>query len=228
MNGIRTTVFDYSAMATAAKQPTSEFSRADEALKRTDPYRFDTADDAKAFWLNVYNFGAMKIAADNYPINSITDRKVSVIGNPWGLNIVNVGGRAYSLREIEKDILLPRFDDPRIVFAVSCAAVSCPDRSATIFSGEELDAQLDAMIRGLLKSPDKGLMLDRVSNTLTLSWIIKADSELFGDDQREGILKFVERYAPADVADWTRRNRKEIKIEFFEHDWTLNDSAQAD
>ncbi|GMR21840.1 MAG: hypothetical protein BMS9Abin37_0158 [Acidobacteriota bacterium] len=228
VNGIRTTVFDYSAMAAAAKQPTSDFSRATETLKQTDPYRFETANRAKAFWLNVYNFGAMKIAADNYPINSITDRKVSVTGDPWGLNIVNVGGRAYSLREIEKKILLPQFGDPRIVFAVSCAAVSCPDRSAAIFSGERLDTQLDTMIRELLTNPEKGLKLDRASNVLTLSWIIKADSELFGNGQKDGILEFVERYAAADVVGWIQENGNEIKVEFFEHDWTLNDSAQAD
>ncbi|MFV2068438.1 MAG: DUF547 domain-containing protein, partial [Pirellulales bacterium] len=120
------------------------------------------------------------------------------------------------------------FDDPRIVFAVSCAAVSCPDRSASIFSGEGLDRQLDAMIRGLMTNPNRGLRLDRANNTLTLSWIIKADSQLFGDGQRTGILELIKRYATEDVVDWIQENGNEIKVEFFKHDWTLNDSAQTD
>ena len=227
VNGIETTVFDYSAMAAAAKRPTSNFSRAVVALRQTDPFRFKTANDAKAFWLNVYNFGAMRIAADNFPINSITDRKVSLISNPWGLNAIDVGGRGYSLREVEKNVLLPKFEDPRIVFAVSCAAVSCPDRSDKIFSGKDLDAQLDAMVRGLFTNPDKGLRLDRENKTLTLSWIIKADRKLFGNGEKEGILQFVERYAPDDVVDWLRQNQNDVKLEYFKHDWTLNDSAQA-
>jgi len=228
VNGTRTTVFDYATIAAQAKLPGSDFSRAAIALEQTDPYRLKTPNEAKAFWINVYNYGAMKIAAENYPINSITDRKVSLIGNPWGLKIVNVGGRSYGLREIEKEILLPQFDDPRIVFAVSCAAVSCPDRSAEIFTGDNLDAQLNQMIRNLLANPDKGLKLDRASNTLTLSWIIKADGELFGDGQRAGMLELVSRYAPADVVQWIGNNRDTITIEFFEHDWTLNDTAQRD
>jgi len=106
--------------------------------------------------------------------------------------------------------------------------VSCPDRSASIFSGEALDRQLDAMIRELMTNPNKGLSLDRAGNTLTLSWIIKADSKLFGDGQREGILELIERYASADVVAWLQEKGDAVEIKFFEHDWTLNDSAQAD
>jgi hypothetical protein len=144
------------------------------------------------------------------------------------LNAIDVGGRGYSLREVEKNVLLPKFEDPRIVFAVSCAAVSCPDRSDKIFSGKDLDAQLDAMVRSLFTNPDKGLRLDRANKTLTLSWIIKADRKLFGNGEKEGILQFVERYAPDDVVDWLRQNQNDVKLEYFKHDWTLNDSAQAD
>jgi len=168
----------------------------------------------------------MKLATDNYPVDSITDKKVSAAGNPWAKKTLRVGEEFYSLGQIEKEILIPTFRDPRIVFAVSCAAVSCPDRPEYIFDPELLDQQLDKLISVFLTNPKKGLYLDKSSNLLTLSWIFKADKHLFGDDS--DIIDFVSRYTPAETAAWLRDNKTELEIDYFEHDWTLNDVAQIE
>jgi len=125
----------------------------------------------------------------------------------------------------KKEILLKRYDDPRIIFAVSCAAVSCPDRIPESFTAARLDNQLDQMIRVFMMNPRKGMYLDKASNTLSLSWILKKDSHLF-PGERGGTLGFITPYLADDVQLWLRDNR--VKIDYFDHDWDLNDIALAD
>ena len=82
IHGIRTTAFDYAGIASEVSRPESDFSQARLALEQVNPDRLGGGDREKAFWINVYNFGAMKLAAENYPVTSITDSKISD-GNPW-------------------------------------------------------------------------------------------------------------------------------------------------
>ncbi len=227
IHGIPTTVFDYAGLASEVGQPESDFEQSLAALKRVDPDQLEGGDREKAFWINVYNLGAMKLVAENYPVTSITDAKIST-GNPWGIPGIQVGQSQYALRQIEKEILLKKFDDPRIVFAVSCAAVSCPDRTSDIFTSERIDEQLDEMIRKLLANPKKGLVIDRERKTITISWIWSADRNLFGDGSDDALLAYVQRYVPEEIQQWIDGARSRIKIAYFEHDWGLNDIALAD
>lgn len=228
IHGISTTVFDYDEWARQVREPKSDFVAALGALRRVSVSDLGGDDHEKAFWINVYNFTAMKLAAENYPVDSITSTKISLIKNPWGLKSIMIGERTYSMKEIERVMLLDKFDDPRIVFAVSCAAVSCPDRTSDVFTEERLDSQLDAMIRTLFTNPDKGLRMDRASNTLTITSIMQADRRLFDERDGNGVLDFVSRYAASDVVDWIRTDRVGIRIQYFEHDWGLNDLAMAE
>jgi hypothetical protein len=151
----------------------------------------------------------VRLVIDHYPVESIRSLSISLFRYPWSKKAIRIGSGSYSLEQIEKDILLTGFDDPRIVFAVSCAAISCPDRMPEPFVGEYLE----------------GLRLDRISRTLTLSWILNKDRRLFGDSE-QGLLGFVQPYLEPDTRDWLKTNP--VTVEFFEHDWTLNDMVQAD
>jgi len=223
VNGIRTTVFDYASMTRAAEMPDSAFRRAERALERVEPGRL-SGDAAKAFWINAYNFGAMRLVVEDYPVDSIRSLRINLFKYPWANEAVMVGGRGYSLKEIEHDALLARFDDPRIVFAVSCAAVSCPDRIAEPFRAASLDDQMNAMIETFLSNPTKGMRLDRQAKVLTLSWIFDKDRHLFARYER-GAVGFAARFLSADAREWLTDN--ELSVRYFDHDWTLNDSAQA-
>lgn len=224
IHGIETTVFDYRRMAADARRPDALFERVRAALRGTDPGRLGAAD-AKAFWINAYNFGAMRLVVDHYPVDSIRSPKISLLGYPWSRTAVVVGGEGYSLNDIEKTQLLARFGDPRIVFGVSCAAVSCPDRMPEAFTAARLDRQLDDLIRRFFANPTKGAALDRGRRVLTLSWILKKDAGLF-PEERGGVLGFVRPYLPAVEQAWLRNHA--VTLQYFDHDWTLNDLAQAD
>jgi len=225
INGIQTTVFDYAQMKQDTQRPDSLFNRTLQAIDRVDPGQLNGDEQAKAFWINAYNFAAMRLVIDHYPVDSIRSLSISLIKYPWSKQAIQIGNTGYSLQQIEKDILLARFKDPRIVFAVSCAAVSCPDRTAETFMADRLDAQLDTMIRRFFKNPGKGLRLDRETRTLTLSWILKKDSQLFENNDR-GVLGFVLPYLEPSIQDWLKTHP--VTIDYFDHDWTLNDLAQAD
>lgn len=222
IHAIETTVFDYAAMQREAGPLIEEIVA---TLERIDPTSIDSDNEAKAFWINVYNFTAMRMVVDAYPVDSITSFKISLIKHPWSKKSINVGGRHYSLSEIEKEILLPRFNDPRIIFAVSCAAVSCPDRTAEPFDGDHLDEQLDGLIGKFFRNPKKGLSLNRETSTLILAWILEKDGHLFQDDDK-AVLGFVTPYLDEEQQGWLVSHQ--VTLDYFEHDWTLNDLAQAD
>ena len=225
IRGVETTVFDYALMTRDARKPGSLFEQALKAIEGVDSTRLQNPNEAKTFWINAYNFAAMRLIVDHYPVDSIRSLSISLIKYPWSKKAIRIGNTRYSLKEIEKDILLGQFNDPRIVFTVSCAAVSCPDRTVKPFSAQMLDEQIDAMIRTFFKNTGKGLRLDRNTRTLTLSWILNKDKHLFQNLER-GILDFIPPYLDKDIRDWLEINP--VEISYFEHNWTLNDLAQAD
>ncbi len=212
IRGVETTVFDYALMTRDARKPGSLFEQALKAIEGVDSTRLQNPNEAKAFWINAYNFAAMRLIVDHYPVDSIRSLSISLIKYPWSKKAIRIGNTRYSLKEIEKDILLGQFNDPRIVFTVSCAAVSCPDRTAKPFSAQ------------MLENPGKGLSLDRSTRTLTLSWILNKDRQLF-QSREKGVLDFILPYLDKDTREWLEVNP--VEISYFEHDWTLNDLAQA-
>ncbi len=225
INGVETTVFDYARMQQDTQRPESLFNRTLQAIERVELGRLKGTNQAKAFWINAYNFAAMRLVVDHYPVDSIRSLSISLFKYPWSKQVIRIGDKPYSLKQIEKDILLAQFKDPRVVFAVSCAAVSCPDRTAEPFVEERLDEQLDTMIRLFFQNPGKGLRLDRETRTLTLSWILKKDRHLF-QENGQNVLGFMLPYLEQDVRNWLKVHT--VTIDYFDHDWTLNDLAQAD
>jgi len=224
IHGISTTVFDYAQMAEDHARPSSPFARAAQSLVLVDPARL-SGDSEKAFWINAYNYGAMRLVVDHYPVDSIRSFKISLIKYPWSKDAVEINGKTYTLNQIEKEILLPKFGDVRILFAVSCAAVSCPDRTAAPFTAAGVDEQLDAMVRTFLANPQKGMHADWDNKTVTLAWILKKDAHLFNDTER-GLIEFVSRYVPERVKSLL--TGPDTTLQYFDHDWTLNDLHQAD
>lgn len=225
IHGIDTTVFDYARAKQDAEQPDSLYARTLKALAQVDPQQLTDEAQAKAFWINAYNMGAIRLVMDHYPVDSITSFKISLVKYPWAKKPVEMQNRRYSLREIEKDILIPRYHDVRVLFAISCAAASCPDRTPEVFTAARLEQQLDALVATFLANPTKGARLDKQDKVLTLSWIFSKDGELF-TALGHGVLAFVLPYFGTDDRQWLAENTVEFR--YLSHDWTLNDLAQAD
>lgn len=81
-----------------------------------------------AFWVDLYNELTVKVVLDHYPVASIMQIGISpglFSFGPWGRKLITIEGEPLSLDDIEHRILRPIWRDPRIHYAVNCAALGC-------------------------------------------------------------------------------------------------------
>ena len=140
-------------------------------IAATDPELLATAEEQLAFWLNAYNAYTLKLIVDRRPEKSITE-----IGDggtapgalpkttPWDLRFADIGGKKYTLNEIEHEVIRRRFKDARAHFALNCASVSCPPLRPEAYSATRLDQQLDEQGRQFLRDGDRN-RFDLASHT---------------------------------------------------------------
>ncbi len=188
-------------------------------------------EERLAFWMNAYNACMLRRVVDRYPIektgglfsrlkNRVADRpanSVWQIGDVFTEAVCEVAGATRSQDEIEHEIIRP-LGDPRIHFAVNCAAVSCPPLAAEAFSSARLEEQLDARVRAFVADP-RYLRIEDEQGTavLRLNRVLDWYNVDFGG--LDGVRDFLVPYLPP--ADRARASAAEVK--FMEYDWTLND-----
>lgn len=207
-----------------------------EALGATDSGQLESnpEDDRLAFWINAYNACMLLRVANHYPIESggtglfgslrnlaagRPDNSVWQIPDVFGEEFCPVAGEARSLDQIEHEIIRPRFGDPRIHFAVNCAAVSCPQLAAEAYVGARLDEQLDRQVRAFIQD-ERHFALELSSPpVLRLNKVLDWYAVDFGGQGGLAGLfaPYVEPRERATLED------PGLRIEFFEYDWTLND-----
>jgi hypothetical protein len=103
-------------------------------------------DEALAYWLNLYNAGALELAAK---AAALAEPSVLRVPGAFTGTWARVDGEALSLNDIEHG-KIRRFRDPRIHGALVCGSASCPNLRYEPFHGTRLDDQLDDQIRGFL------------------------------------------------------------------------------
>ena len=203
-------------------------------LAATDPAVVAAAplEEQLAFWINAYNACMLRLVADHYPIEE--DRglfarlKNSVAGRPqnsvWQIPEVftrphcRIAGEDRSQDEIEHEIIRP-MGEPRIHFAVNCAAVSCPVLWPDAYEAESLDVQLDRAVRHLVED-ERHFLVE--GTTVRLNRVLDWFRDDFGGE--EGLRSFFAGYVPENTARVLQD--PDTAIDFFEYDWTLNDTAR--
>lgn len=191
-------------------------------LAETDPATL-SRDDRLALWINAYNAYTIKLILTRYPdIESIRD-----ISRPWKRTDWVVGGREYSLDDIEHEILRKEFAEPRIHFAIVCASISCPDLQPEAFRGATIDEQLTRAARGFLANPRKGLRIEQKDPFLGSEYYevrVSSIFKWFGEDfEKEGSrIDFVRMFVDAETRALLEANRDDLKLKFLDYDWDLN------
>ena len=156
-----------------------------------------------AYYINVYNAHTIALILDNYPVSSIQDING---GKPWDKLVVKLGNTSYSLNDIENNIIRTRFAEPRIHFAVNCAAASCPPLLNDAYYPATLMSQLDERTRSFISNSSY--------NTITSSKLqVSKIFDWYGKD-----FKDVKSY----LVPYTSVNISDLKLEFKEYDWSLN------
>lgn len=184
-----------------------------DLLSSNRPKNSWSDDERLAFWINAYNAFTVKLIVDNYPVKSIKDLGGSIyrINTPWDIKFFEIGGEKMHLNNIEHNIIRKEFDEPRIHFAVVCAAKSCPKLRNEAYTASKLDAQLDDQAKYFLRNGYKN-KID--PNHPKLSKLFKWYGRDFpsGDD----FIDFLNKYTAVKI-------NKDAKIDWMDYNWSLNE-----
>ena len=169
-----------------------------------------------AFYINAYNAWTIKLILSGYPgVTSIKDLG-SLLKSPWKKKIVRIDGKVITLDHVEHEILRPRYKDPRVHFAINCAAKSCPPLRPEPFNGNILDRQLEDSTRSFINNPQSYRLDD---SELYVSRIFKWFSEDFNED----IFGFFLKYATGNLKKELKSKSERIVVQYLEYDWSLNE-----
>ncbi len=223
---VRNGIVDYGAFKAAP-----EFAGYLELLAAFDP-RTLPREERLAFWINAYNAYTIRLINAHDEHNSIRNINKSALFikgyGPWNEKLAVVGDTAYGLDRIEQHIIRPEFKEPRIHFALVCAAMGCPPLRSEAYTGAHLDAQLDDQARiFLLHSPGKN-RVDVGKRTVYLSELFKfRDYEKDFGGTEEAIARFIARFYPPGPARELLESGKS-EVTYTKYDWTLNSRERAE
>lgn len=223
----RSTAVDYISLGTNREQLDQYLKQASGVSRAT----FDAWETSEqlSFLINLYNAATLDLILDN--MNS-TDTLASIrdIGSlftsAWELERVALFGQRVTLDFIEHDMIRGsgRYNEPRIHFAVNCAAIGCPALRAEAYTGAKLNAQLEDAVRIFLSDRSRNYFDD---GRLYLSSIFKWYREDFerGWGGSNSLGEFVARYSSelglsAEQAETLAKGN--MRIRFLSYNWALN------
>jgi hypothetical protein len=184
------------------------------ALAATDPDALGR-DEALAYWLNLYNAGALDLAAETHTVGRRSVFRIpGGFQRPW----VTVGGETLSLDDIEHG-KIRRFGDPRVHAALVCGSASCPTLRIEPYTGSGLGDQLETQMHDFL---DGGGVIV-AGGRLLLSRIFLWYGPDFARPHRMPALRPVGRRAlRRGLSRWLDdRPGSDLPIAFQPYDWSL-------
>jgi hypothetical protein len=199
-------------------------------------------DAQVAYLINAYNALVVLQVVDAYPLRRdlLNPRGWFKPGNsvwqvPGFFNDIRhrVAGRDMTLDDIEHVWLRDRLAEPRIHFALVCAAESCPPFRTEAYVAERLDAQLDDQADRFFNDGIRNVF-DRSAEKVRLSSILDwfgsdfvrfaPPSGFLGETAQRGALAFASEFLPPDTAEWLRTG--DYTVDYIAYDWTLNDASR--
>lgn len=161
-------------------------------------------EEKLVFWINTYNAFTVKLILDYYPIKSIKDING---GKPWDKRFIQIGSTFYSLNDIENEIIRKKFGEPRIHFALNCAAKSCPILVNKAYTIENLNSLLESNTKNFINGPENTITKDKLEISSIFDW--------YGSDF-DDLISFIGRYS-------TTKPNPNAKISFKNYNWALNE-----
>lgn len=158
-----------------------------------------------AFYLNAYNLIVIQSVVNNLPIAKPTDVK-----GFFDITKHNIAGSNLTLNELENNKLRP---DPRVHFALVCAAIGCPKIAPEAFTPDKLELQLTALTKKALND-NTFIKVDDIKKTVQISKIF----DWYGADfiaHSGSALKYINDYRTIKIPDT-------YQLTFYEYNWNLN------
>ena len=172
-----------------------------------------------AFLANAYNAYTLRLIIDHYPLKSIKDIG-SFFQGPWDQPVVKLFGETITLNTLEHKILRVDYAEPRLHFALVCAAKGCPPLRNEAYVGVRLNEQLNDQGKQFLAETAKN-RVEAAEHTVYLSPIFKCYA---GDFEKKSgsVLAALKPYWPAKpVAGY-----EEFEIRYTGYDWSLNEHSK--
>ncbi|MEP5611179.1 MAG: DUF547 domain-containing protein [Cyclobacteriaceae bacterium] len=185
-------------------------------LEANEPKDAWSKDQQLSYWINAYNAFTLELILTHYPVESIKDIgaaiKIPFVNTPWDIKFIKIGDDEKDLNNIEHGIIRKEFEEPRIHFALVCAAFSCPKLQNKAYFPETLDAQLTDAAKDFLADPTKNEI--KSSSEAELS---KLFSWYRGDfTKKTSLEEFISKYSEVKLD-------KGADLDYKDYNWDLNE-----
>jgi hypothetical protein len=173
-------------------------------------------DEALAFWINVYNACAIKLAVEAYRRGEWTVLRVPGVFSRAELE---VAGERLSLNAIEHG-KVRRFGDPRIHAALVCGSLSCPTLRPEPYDGDTiadtLELQMTSFVAngGALAGDDDEVLLSRIFLWYGPDFVRPARMPSFVPVSVRRTVKALSPWLPESL-------RERTEVRFQTYDWRL-------
>jgi hypothetical protein len=174
-------------------------------------------EEQLAYWLNAYNAFTVELILRHYPVASIKDIKngIPFVNTVWDIEFIHIQEQAYTLNNIEHGIIRKYYDEPRIHFALVCAAMSCPKLQRFAYTPEQLSAQLDSAGTTFLNDRYRNEVRPDVARlSKILDWYWGDFKPTYADRQA-----LVNAYYKGEAVT------PATEIDFLEYNWALNEQT---
>jgi len=215
---------DYDAFLTSGEYRSYEL----ESRQLTDfnPLSLELREERLAFWINLYNMFVLQAVGTLDGTGSVQEVK-----GFHERKVCNIGGRYYSLNDIEYGILrgnarqpnrawrrwrnwdvrlraAMRPPEPCVCFALTRASRSGP--ALRFFDASLIEGQLFQAAVGFIANG--GVIIDRERNSLSLSQIFRDYSADFGGGQ--GVIRFIADHLESEDAAVVRSQAGRMRIKY--------------
>ena len=182
-----------------------------------------------AFLINAYNAWTIELVLTRYP-NLRSIRQIGLLPiSAWRKDIVELFDTKYSLDEVEHGMIRAEgiYNEPRIHFAVNCAAIGCPALRPEAFVAEKLEEQLE--------ESTKLFLADKTRNYSDGGKLyISSVFDWYGEDFEKGwqginsVAQFLYLYAEELRLDEEMKEKlftNQLELHYLKYDWNLNRTA---
>lgn len=178
-----------------------------ESLKKNTPQSSWSKNKEMAYWINLYNAFTIYTIVEKYPVSSIMDLEG---GKIWDKKTIVIGRETLTLNKIEKDKLLKRFKEPRVHFAVNCAAASCPPLLNKAWTEDNVQRYFSKQTKAFINNSKYNSIS---AKSLEISQIFNWYAGDFGGSDK--IVAYFQKYASTEISS-------NAKVKFKEYNWKLN------
>jgi hypothetical protein len=194
-------------------------------LSEADASKLVTPADNLALLCNAYNAFVINGVITHQIHGSVMDYQLNGKGF-FDIEEHILFGKTISLNYLEHEMIRKNFQEPRVHVALVCAAKSCPTIRPEAFVGKRLAVQLEDQSIQFANNPGY-VAFDSASNTLRLSQVLNWYASDW--DHHGGYLPWLGKRtnSPSLKEAVERAARGEVRIAFFDYDWSLNSQNRS-